>query len=75
MFIVEGHTDNVGADAYNMNLSKERAKAVMDYLVSKGVPATKISSVGYGEEKPIASNETEEGRSKNRRVEIKAKKK
>ncbi len=83
-FVVEGHTDNVGSndanmklskDAYNMNLSKERAKAVMDYLVSKGVNAAKISSVGYGEEKPIASNETAAGRAKNRRVEIKAKKK
>lgn len=74
-FVIEGHTDNVGADAYNLNLSKERAKSVMNYLVSKGVSATKISSVGYGEAKPTATNDTEEGKAKNRRVEIKASRK
>lgn len=72
-FIVEGYTDDVGSDAYNLNLSRERAKAVMNYFVSKGVPANRISSTGYGESKPIASNETDAGRAKNRRVEIKSK--
>jgi outer membrane protein OmpA-like peptidoglycan-associated protein len=74
-FIVEGHTDNVGEDAYNLNLSKARAKSVMNYFVSKGVKASRISSEGYGESKPIASNDNPEGQAKNRRVEIKAKKK
>lgn len=74
-FVIEGHTDNVGADAYNLNLSKARAKTVMDYFVSKGIPSSRISSVGYGETKPIASNDTEEGMAKNRRVEIRARKK
>ncbi|MES2590506.1 MAG: OmpA family protein [Bacteroidota bacterium] len=74
-FVIEGHTDNVGSDEYNLNLSKARAKTVMDYFVSKGIPVSRISSVGYGEAKPIASNETEEGKAKNRRVEIRARKK
>lgn len=73
LFVVEGYTDDVGSDAYNLNLSRERAKSVMNYFVSKGIPANRISSTGYGESKPIASNETEEGRAKNRRVEIKSK--
>ncbi|MGB3947984.1 MAG: OmpA family protein [Bacteroidia bacterium] len=72
VFIVEGHTDNVGEDAYNLNLSKARAKSVMQYFVSKGIASSKITSEGYGESKPVATNETEEGRAKNRRVEIKA---
>jgi outer membrane protein OmpA-like peptidoglycan-associated protein len=75
VFIVEGHTDNVGEDAYNLNLSKARAKSVMNYFVSKGLQASRITSEGYGEAKPIASNDTAEGQAKNRRVEIKAKKK
>lgn len=75
IFIIEGHTDNVGEDAYNLSLSKARAKSVMNYFVSKGLPASRITSEGYGESKPIASNDTEEGKAKNRRVEIKAKKK
>jgi outer membrane protein OmpA-like peptidoglycan-associated protein len=74
-FVIEGHTDNVGTDEYNKNLSNSRAKAVMNYFVSKGIPSARISSMGYGEAKPIATNDTEEGRAKNRRVEIKATKK
>lgn len=65
---VEGHTDSQGNDQMNLNLSKNRAKAVKDYLVKKGVKADHISSEGFGETKPIADNATSEGRAKNRRV-------
>ncbi|MDQ5769271.1 OmpA family protein [Thiothrix subterranea] len=65
---VSGHTDNVGNDAYNQNLSTQRADAVKDYLVKKGVDSTLIKSAGYGESKPIASNDSEAGRSQNRRI-------
>ncbi len=74
-FNIEGHTDNVGEDAYNLNLSKARAKVVMNYFISKGISASRLTSEGFGESKPIATNDTEEGKAKNRRVEIKAKKK
>lgn len=73
-FIVEGYCDNVGSDEYNLSLSKRRAGTVKSYFISKGIPAKRISAIGYGEANPIATNETEEGRAKNRRVEIKAKK-
>lgn len=69
--LVEGHTDNTGGDDLNMRLSKERAKAVKDYLVSKGVEESRLKSEGYGPTRPIASNDTEAGRAKNRRVVIK----
>jgi outer membrane protein OmpA-like peptidoglycan-associated protein/Tol biopolymer transport system component len=65
-----GHTDNVGARDYNQKLSQDRAQAVMDYLVSKGVPASRIRARGYGMEEPIATNDEDEGRSMNRRVEF-----
>ncbi len=68
---VGGHTDAVGSEAYNLNLSEKRAKAVMDYLTKKGVPAAQLTSKGYGESKPIADNGTPEGKAKNRRVELK----
>ena len=68
---VYGHTDSTGSDAYNQSLSERRAMAVRDYLISRGVGAARIRSQGFGETQPIASNETEEGRSANRRVEIK----
>jgi len=68
--LVVGHTDSVGTEAYNQRLSERRAKSVMDYLVSKGVAAERLSSKGFGETKPIASNKTEEGRAQNRRVEL-----
>jgi len=68
--LIEGHTDNVGSDASNMALSKRRAKAAKDYLVKKGVDASRITSNGYGESKPVATNDTPEGRQKNRRVEF-----
>ena len=67
---VFGHTDSQGKDAYNQKLSDGRAKSVMDYLVSRGIAAERLSSKGFGETQPIASNETKEGRAKNRRVEL-----
>jgi len=68
---VGGHTDAIGSDSYNMRLSKQRAQAVVDYLVSQGVGRSNLTMVGYGERNPIATNDTDEGRSMNRRVEIK----
>ncbi|MEK9721040.1 MAG: OmpA family protein, partial [Quisquiliibacterium sp.] len=68
--IVVGHTDSVGTDAYNMALSLRRADSVKAYLVSKGVAADRIRTAGRGESQPVASNETEEGRAKNRRVTV-----
>lgn len=67
---VVGHTDDVGDDAYNQELSEERATAVRDYLVQHGVDANKIYAWGAGESMPVASNTTAEGRTQNRRVEI-----
>jgi OOP family OmpA-OmpF porin len=67
---VEGHTDSVGSDAYNMKLSRRRAIAVRDYMVSRGIDAGRISTEGYGETRPVATNHTAEGRAQNRRVEI-----
>jgi OmpA-OmpF porin, OOP family len=67
---IEGHTDNVGDAASNKNLSNDRAKAVMDALIAKGVDKTRMSFVGWGQEKPVADNRTDEGKAKNRRVEI-----
>jgi len=68
--IVEGHTDNVGSDEFNLKLSQRRADAVKSYLVAKGIDAARIAAQGYGETVPIASNDTEEGRAINRRVEL-----
>jgi OOP family OmpA-OmpF porin len=67
---VAGHTDSVGSDAYNQGLSERRANAVRDYLTSKGVTATRLTARGYGEAQPVASNDTDEGRAENRRVEL-----
>ena len=67
---VAGHTDSVGSDAYNQQLSERRAKSVAAYLASHGVAGTRVVTVGAGEGHPVASNETEEGRAQNRRVEI-----
>jgi OOP family OmpA-OmpF porin len=67
---IEGHTDNIGDAATNKKLSTDRAKSVMDALVSKGIDKTRLSFVGWGQEKPVADNRTDEGRTKNRRVEI-----
>lgn len=68
---VIGHTDSMGAAAYNQSLSEKRAKAVADYLVSQGVDSGILSSKGMGESSPIADNRTAEGRAQNRRVELK----
>ena len=68
---VMGHTDSTGSDAYNLDLSRRRAEAVAGYLVSRGVPRSRIATIGYGEQYPIASNDTAQGRALNRRVEIK----
>ncbi|MDO8971497.1 MAG: OmpA family protein, partial [Saprospiraceae bacterium] len=67
---IGGHTDNVGSDESNMQLSTSRAKAVRDFLVEQGYPANKISFKGYGSSMPITENATEAGRARNRRVEI-----
>ncbi len=67
---IDGHTDNVGPAAYNMNLSERRAKAVMEYFVDKGVEAERLTTKGFGFTKPAVSNDTKEGRAKNRRVEL-----
>jgi len=67
---IEGHTDDQGTDAYNKKLSDQRAKSVLDYLVGKGIEAGRLTSKGHGESKPIASNDTEEGKEQNRRVEF-----
>jgi outer membrane protein OmpA-like peptidoglycan-associated protein len=68
--VVEGHTDNQGSDASNQPLSMNRATAVRDYLVSRGVASEKITAVGMGSSKPITDNKTPENRANNRRVEI-----
>jgi len=68
--IVEGHTDNIGSDSYNLRLSKNRAQAVANYLIAKGVPRARIKIIGYGKKRPKYPNDTEEHRAKNRRVEI-----
>jgi len=67
---VAGHTDSTGSESYNQQLSQRRAQAVADYLASRGVATTRITTIGHGETQPVASNETAEGRQQNRRVEI-----
>ncbi len=68
---VYGHTDSTGSDSFNQNLSENRARTVMNYLISRGVPAARLRSQGFGETMPVADNTTAEGRTRNRRVEIK----
>ena len=68
--VIEGHTDNVGRKTYNQKLSENRAQAVMEYVLQKGIGAERLSFVGYGISKPIASNETAKGRARNRRVQL-----
>ena len=67
---VEGHTDSIGSDAFNQNLSEKRAFGVRDYLVSQNVDGNRLTATGFGKTRPIASNDTNEGRQKNRRVEL-----
>jgi outer membrane protein OmpA-like peptidoglycan-associated protein len=68
---LSGHTDNVGSMKLNTKLSEDRAKAVVDYMVSNGIAATRLESKGYAYTQPIAPNDTPDGREKNRRVEFK----
>ena len=68
---IEGYTDNTGSDAVNLKLSKERAAAVRDYFISKGISPDRITSEGYGKTNYIATNNTAAGRAQNRRTEIK----
>jgi OOP family OmpA-OmpF porin len=70
VIIAVGHTDSVGADAYNQRLSVRRSEAVKAYLVSKGIEANRVYTEGKGEKQPVADNKTRDGRAKNRRVEI-----
>lgn len=67
---IYGYTDSKGSDEYNLNLSKQRSAAVMNYLASKGLVSSRFKTVGMGEADPIADNETDAGRAKNRRVEF-----
>jgi len=69
-FIIEGHTDNTGVAEHNLQLSQERADAIKAYLIRKGVKAKRLEAKGYGQTRPIESNDTERGREINRRVEI-----
>jgi len=68
---IDGHTDSIGTDAYNKKLSARRAEAVVNYLIEKGIATARITSVGFGESRPVATNDTPAGRQLNRRVEIK----
>jgi outer membrane protein OmpA-like peptidoglycan-associated protein len=67
---VEGHTDSIGSDAYNMKLSERRAESAVSYLTSKGIAASRLSAKGFGKTRPVADNKTDAGRAKNRRVEL-----
>jgi OOP family OmpA-OmpF porin len=67
---IEGHTDSRGSAEYNQRLSDNRARAVMDYLVARGIASNRLSARGYGSERPAASNATAAGRAQNRRVEL-----
>lgn len=68
--LVEGHTDSAGAEEYNMNLSKQRAQSVTNYLITKGVDAGRFDTKWYGETQPVGDNTTTEGKAQNRRVEL-----
>jgi outer membrane protein OmpA-like peptidoglycan-associated protein len=67
---IEGHTDSVGGDAYNVRLSEQRAESVREFLGEQGVALSSITAQGFGKAEPVASNDTPEGRQRNRRVEI-----
>jgi outer membrane protein OmpA-like peptidoglycan-associated protein len=70
MVAIEGHTDSVGGDAYNLALSDKRAEAVRNALLSRGIAGMRVTAKGMGESAPVASNDTAAGRQRNRRVEI-----
>ena len=67
---IDGHTDYIGTEQYNLNLSLKRANSIKNYLIGRGVSANNISIEGYGKQNPVANNSTEAGRAKNRRVEF-----
>jgi outer membrane protein OmpA-like peptidoglycan-associated protein len=67
---ITGHTDNTGSDQYNQDLSRRRAQSVAQYLTSQGIDPTRVAAQGMGESRPIASNETPQGRQQNRRVQV-----
>ncbi|MBP6813177.1 MAG: OmpA family protein, partial [Saprospiraceae bacterium] len=67
---INGHTDNVGDDAFNQTLSEARAKSVQDYLLSKNIATARLRFKGFGESKPLESNDTPESRARNRRTEF-----
>jgi outer membrane protein OmpA-like peptidoglycan-associated protein len=69
-FSVEGHTDSVGSERFNEQLSRDRAAVVKAYLMAQGVPEERLSTMGHGETIPVVSNETDSGRQRNRRVEV-----
>lgn len=71
--VAEGHTDSKGTDAYNQQLSTRRAQSVKDYMVKGGVTSSRVDVEGFGESKPVANNDTDDGRAQNRRVELKVK--
>lgn len=68
--LIIGHTDHVGSDSYNMGLSERRARAAASYLISEGVAGSRVGTMGLGETEPVATNDTDDGRQANRRVEI-----
>ncbi|GAL87710.1 OmpA/MotB [Sporocytophaga myxococcoides] len=68
--MISGHTDSIGKDEANLVLSENRAKAVVDYLISKGIPKQRLANNGFGEPVSFTSNDTDEGRAQNRRVEF-----
>ena len=68
--IVQGHTDSTGTEQYNEELSQRRARAVENYLISRGLDAGRVTTIGYGEGQPVASNDTPQGRQTNRRVDL-----
>ena len=69
-FSIDGHTDSVGSEKLNQELSQERASSVMNYLITNGIASNRLTHQGYGESKPLDSNNTRAGRANNRRVEI-----
>lgn len=68
---IAGHTDSTGTREFNQKLSEDRAESLASWLIQNGISSTRITTVGYGESRPVADNETEDGRRKNRRTEIK----
>ena len=70
--IIAGHTDALGSESYNYELSEKRARSVSEYLVRKGISSSRLSTMGYGKSQPVTDNRTPQGRARNRRVEFEA---